>query len=96
LFSIITKCTCSFSHSKVRKEVSCSQERTSASKEGQQNTGSIYQFLKEGGGGPKEDGGGGPQEGEGGPKLQGCLDLEEVVLQGWSKDLSILLLAFVE
>jgi hypothetical protein len=31
-----------------------------------------------------KEGGGGPQEGDGGPKLQGCSDLEEVVLQGWS------------
>jgi hypothetical protein len=32
-----------------------------------------------------EGGGRGPQEGDVGPKLQGCPDLEEVVLQGWSK-----------
>jgi hypothetical protein len=38
--------------------------------------------------GPEE--GGGLQEGGGGPKLQGCLNLEEVVLQEWSKGLSIL------
>jgi hypothetical protein len=31
-------------------------------------------------GDPQEDGGGGPQESRGGPKLQGCPNLEEVVL----------------
>jgi hypothetical protein len=41
LFSIITKCIHSFSDSKVRKN-GFSKERTSASKEGQPSTGSIY------------------------------------------------------
>jgi hypothetical protein len=44
LFSIITKCTCSFSDSKVRKEIGYSQEITLTSKEGQLSTGSIYQY----------------------------------------------------
>jgi hypothetical protein len=42
LFSIITKCICSFSDSKVRKQIGFHQERTSASEEGQHRTGSLY------------------------------------------------------
>jgi hypothetical protein len=42
MFSIITKCICSFSYSKVRKQIGFSQERISASKEGQPSTDSIY------------------------------------------------------
>jgi hypothetical protein len=37
---------------------------------------------KKRGGGLKEGGGGSLQESEGGPKLQRCLDLEEVVIKG--------------
>jgi hypothetical protein len=45
---------------------------------------------------PKKCGGGGQQEGDEGSKLQGCPNLKELVLQGWYKGLSLLMLAFVE
>jgi hypothetical protein len=57
LFSIITKCIHSFSDSMIRKQIGFHQERTSAGKEGQRRTGSLYQCLKEEGGGPEEGGG---------------------------------------
>jgi hypothetical protein len=51
----------------------------------------VFRVLQEGGpeegGGPQEGRGGCPQEGRGWPNLQGCLDLEEVVFQGWSNGL---------
>jgi hypothetical protein len=65
LFSTITKCTSSFSNSKVRKEIVFSHERTSIGKEAQPSIGLIYQGQKKEGGGPKE-GGGVPKEDDGG------------------------------
>jgi hypothetical protein len=72
LFNIITKCICSFSDLKVRKQIDFSQERTSAGEEGQCRTGPIYQCEKkegralEEGRDPKEGGGRGPEKGDGG------------------------------
>jgi hypothetical protein len=43
LFSIITKCICSFSDSNVRKQIGFCRERTSVGEEGQRRTDSLYQ-----------------------------------------------------